>query len=30
MIESWETPSFYLLHDGQEVAQFSGWLREGN
>ena len=30
MIDSWETPSFYLLHDGQEVAQFSGWPREGN
>ncbi|MCL1501070.1 hypothetical protein [Xanthomonas nasturtii] len=30
MIDSWSTPSFYLMHDGKVVAHFSGWPQEGN
>ncbi|MFC7520177.1 hypothetical protein ACFQS6_08190 [Xanthomonas populi] len=30
MIDSWGTPTFYLIHDGKVVANFSGWPQEGN
>ncbi|UAU34070.1 hypothetical protein JH261_03745 [Xanthomonas campestris pv. incanae] len=30
MINSWGTPTFYLMHDGKMVANFSGWPHEGN
>lgn len=30
MIGRWETPTFYLLQDGNVIADFSGWPNEGS
>ncbi|MFL8004528.1 hypothetical protein [Xanthomonas vasicola] len=30
MIDGWSTPTFYLMRDGNVIASFSGWPREGN
>jgi hypothetical protein len=30
MIETWDTPTFYLVQDGELLGSFSGWPKEGN
>lgn len=30
LIDSWQTPTFYFIHDGRVAAKVTGWPKEGN